>query len=143
VFTKLREKTDDEEGFTLIELLVVVIIIGILATVAIPVFLNQRESAWQSSVEADLRNAATDMETYFAANGTYDSEAISGSSGTDWTSTDEGSDGVEVSADATSDSGFCLSASHSSFEDTTYYDSDGGGINTTGCSSPSESESPS
>jgi type IV pilus assembly protein PilA len=137
VFTKLREKTDDEEGFTLIELLVVVIIIGILATVAIPVFLNQRESAWQSSVEADLRNAATDMETYFAANGSYSSDAINGSedsSGTDWTSPDGGSDEVKVSTAATGDSGFCLSASHSSLSGTTYYDSSGGGITDTDCS---------
>ena len=64
----MKEK---DEGFTLIELLVVIIIIGILAAIAIPVFLNQRKRATESSVKSDLRTVANEMETYYTDNQTY------------------------------------------------------------------------
>jgi prepilin-type N-terminal cleavage/methylation domain-containing protein len=70
-------KSREEEGFTLIELLVVIIIIGILAAIAIPVFLNQRKKGYDAQAKSDLRNFATAEETYLTDNNAYgDATAI-------------------------------------------------------------------
>ncbi len=66
---KLRERTGSESGFTLIELLVVMLILGILAAIAIPAFLNQKEKASDASAKAHARTAATALETYVTDNG--------------------------------------------------------------------------
>ena len=66
-----RAQEENEGGFTLIELLVVIIIIGILAAIAIPVFLNQRKKGWDAQAKADLKNMATAEETYLTDNGSY------------------------------------------------------------------------
>jgi type IV pilus assembly protein PilA len=64
----LRRRAESEKGFTLIELLVVILIIGILAAIAIPAFLNQRNKAYDSAAKSNLRTAATAEETYATDN---------------------------------------------------------------------------
>ncbi|HJU76160.1 MAG TPA: prepilin-type N-terminal cleavage/methylation domain-containing protein [Gemmatimonadaceae bacterium] len=58
-------------GFTLIELLIVVVIIGILASFAIPNFRNTKGKARAAGLKSDLRNLATAQEAYFYDNITY------------------------------------------------------------------------
>ncbi|HEX7942066.1 MAG TPA: prepilin-type N-terminal cleavage/methylation domain-containing protein [Gemmatimonadaceae bacterium] len=58
-------------GFTLIELLVVVVIIGILASIAIPKFANTKGKAYVSTIKTDLRNLATAEESYYYSNDVY------------------------------------------------------------------------
>jgi type IV pilus assembly protein PilA len=71
---KLRGRAGDERGFTLIELLVVILIIGILAAIAIPAFLNQRGKAYDAAAKSQVKTAQTAEETYATDhNGTYTS----------------------------------------------------------------------
>ncbi len=54
----------EQDGFTLIELLLVVLIIAVLAAIAIPAFMVQRERAWSVQVKSTMRNAATAQESF-------------------------------------------------------------------------------
>jgi len=72
MLARFRKAAEEREGgFTLIELLVVIIIIGILAAIAIPVFLNQRQKGYDAQAKSDLRNLATIEETYMVDNNHY------------------------------------------------------------------------
>jgi type IV pilus assembly protein PilA len=67
----IKRRMNDERGFTLIELLVVILIIGILAAIAIPSFLSQKDKAGDASAKSYARNMQTAQETYFTDNNRY------------------------------------------------------------------------
>ncbi len=69
MLARIRTSKDQkDQGFTLIELLVVMIIIGILAAIAIPVFLSQRAKAQDSATKADASTVGKEIATWFVDN---------------------------------------------------------------------------
>src|SRR4051794_22929717 len=121
MLARIRKAAEEKDsGFTLIELLVVIIIIGILAAIAIPVFLNQRKKAVDASMKSDLRTAATEMETQYTDSGDY---ALGDISAVPFTT---GNTVVVTDADT---AGFCLDVTTTKDHDKDWhYDSNNGGL---------------
>ena len=91
-------------GFTLIELLIVVVIIGLLASIAIPKFASTREKAYIASLKSDLKNLATLQDIYHNLHYTYS---------TDFTALEFGpSAGVTVTIGEATGTGWSASSAH-------------------------------
>jgi type IV pilus assembly protein PilA len=92
MFNTLRQRAQDEKGFTLIELLVVILIIGILAAIAIPSFLNQRSKGNDAEAKSTAVTAAEAMETCATDNnGSYSSCTVGSLTSIEPTLNDAGS----------------------------------------------------
>jgi type IV pilus assembly protein PilA len=124
----------EDQGFTLIELLVVIIIIGILAATAIPIFLNQRSRGYDASAQSDLRELAEFEELMINDLGRYASvQEIQLQTGGDLKITPRITLNVERYDGVT---GYCLSAKHDGSSVTWYWDSGASGLQergTAGC----------
>ena len=141
MLSRIRKAMAERDGgFTLIELLVVIIIIGILAAIAIPVFLNQRKKGYNAGAKADLRNLGTLEETYLTDNGSY---AVALASLTDYQRTSGVKVAIKVSDDGQK---FCLESYNTKSvtpapavadapaANVYVYDSTAGGASATSCS---------
>jgi type IV pilus assembly protein PilA len=130
MLARIRKAREEREGgFTLIELLVVIIIIGILAAIAIPVFLNQRKKGYDAQVKSDLRNLATAEETYLTDNPTGYTNVLATLTAPAIGAKVSANDNLTLYVDGAT--GYCLVGNNPSSSNFFLYDSQNGGLKST------------
>lgn len=94
-------------GFTLVEVATVLVILGILAAIALPVFLQHRERAYDAAAQSDLRVVLVLMEVYRSNHGGFSEDALDVPE-----ARFEPSDGVVWDLSGVHDDAYCVAASH-------------------------------
>ncbi len=97
-------RLDKTRGLTLVELLIVMVIIGLLASIAIPKFSASREKSFVSSMKSDLKNLAIHQEIHHGAASTYSASLA--------TLDMVPSDGVTITINEATEAGWAATAAH-------------------------------
>ncbi len=142
MFNAIRNRMEKEEGFTLIELLVVILIIGILAAIAIPSFLNQRYKGQDACAKSMAKQMQTAAETYQTDNNAYTGLTLAGLNQIETSVVTTSSDGCYASSvtggactGSPAATAYCVTATSASTN--TFSIANNGGVVTRSCTRPS------